>query len=147
MGCHQRRTAQRGREHPQRRTLQRDAEQPDRGAHQLRYRRGAAGIPAGKNISFDALGNAVSVNNAFFSVCAPGGCYTCPSGTAEFAGTGLQGGVGGGSDWLTTTAPVVPGETLTMEFVIFDVGDALWDSSVLLDDFQWSVTPAGVGTG
>jgi Putative metal-binding motif len=107
----------------------------------------APGIPADTNISFDAFGNPFSVNNGFFQVCAASGCYTCPSGTAELAGTGMGGNVGGGSEWLITTSPVIPGETIVLELMTFDVSDGVWDTNVLLDDFQWAVTPATVGTG
>ncbi len=112
----------------------------------------AMGIPADKNISFDAAGNPVSVNNGFFEVCQPKGCYTCPSGLGGLAGTGMQlnsgstGPTGGATNWLTTTAPVVGGETITMEFMVFDVSDNILDTNVLLDSFQFSVTPSGVGT-
>jgi hypothetical protein len=41
--------------------------------------------------------------------------------------------------WLTTTAPVIPGETITLELTIGDVGDGYYDSTVLIDAFQWSV--------
>ena len=107
---------------------------------------GAAGIPTDRNISFDPLNNPFSVNNGFFEVCIPFGCYTCPSGTGELVGTGMEAGVGGGSLWLITTAPIVPGETITLELMVFDVSDEEWDTNVLLDDFQWAVDPAGVGT-
>jgi hypothetical protein len=70
----------------------------------------------------------------------------CPAGTAELANTGMQNGVGGGSQWLVTTAPVVGGETIALELMVFDVGDEEWDSLVLLDDFQWDVDSAAVGT-
>src|SRR5262249_31723681 len=60
----------------------------------------ATGIPADHNISFDAQSNPVSVNNAFFQVCQSSGCYTCPGGTGGLAGTGMGGGVGGGTKWL-----------------------------------------------
>jgi hypothetical protein len=108
---------------------------------------GAPGLPADRNISFDALGNPFSVNNGFFQVCSPFGCYSCPSGTAELNGTGMQGNVGGGSEWLITTSPIVPGETMVLELMTFDVSDGIYDSLVLLDDFRWDVNPAGVGTG
>ena len=107
---------------------------------------GAAGIPADHNISFDAVNNPFSVNNGFFEVCAASGCYTCPAGTGELAGTGMQGNVGGGSQWLLTTAPIVPGEVMVIELVTFDVGDDIYDTNVLLDNFQWALNPAGVGT-
>jgi hypothetical protein len=116
---------------------------------------GAAGIPADHNISFDAANNPVSVNNGFFDVCQVRGCQTCPSGTGALAGTGMEnavssgfgtGATGGATNWLTTTAPIVPGETITIEFMVFDVSDNILDSLALLDAFQWSVTPSGVGT-
>jgi Putative metal-binding motif len=116
---------------------------------------GAAGIPADHDISFDALHNPVSVNNGFFQVCGGNGmsCGTCPSGTGALAGTGLElvntgtsGPTGGGTLWLTTDAPVVPGETMQLDLTIFDVSDDVLDSMVLLDNFRWSVLPAAVGT-
>ncbi len=114
-------------------------------------------LPADKNIAFDSNGNAVSVNNAFFEVCfppvgAPAG--TCPSGTLELVGTGMggwpSGGVsnvkdGGGTVWLKNDAPVVPGETIEIEFITWDAGDHNVDSMVLLDKFKWNVTPSTVG--
>jgi hypothetical protein len=110
---------------------------------------GASGIPADKNISFDANGNAVSVNNAFFTVCKPQGANLCPDGVAELAGTGMAtntGFDGGATAWLTTDAPVVPGETIEVRFIIWDTGDHWYDSLVLLDNFHWSLTPSSVGT-
>ncbi|MBL8739879.1 MAG: choice-of-anchor L domain-containing protein, partial [Myxococcales bacterium] len=87
------------------------------------------------NISFDAAGNPVSVNIAFFDVCnscadfaqncfdnppmvvcptAPAGC--CSAGGAQLVGTGFDNGFGatfpedaGGTSWLRTAAPVEGG--------------------------------------
>ena len=56
------------------------------------------------------------------------------------------GATGGATNWLLTTAPVVPGETITVEFTVFDVSDSVLDSLTLLDQFEWSVTPSMVGT-
>jgi hypothetical protein len=115
----------------------------------------APGIPADKNISFDSVNNPVSVNNGFFDVCQVRGCQTCPAGTGALSGTGMEnaasssfgtGATGGATNWLLTTAPVVPGETMTIEFTVFDVSDNILDSLTLLDAFEWSVTPSGVGT-
>jgi hypothetical protein len=110
-------------------------------------------LPADGNIAFDGQGNPVSVNNGFFQVCfppfeAPAG--TCPSGTLDLVGNGMGGWGsnlkdGGGTDWLTNTAPVVPGETIDLQFVIWDAGDHNVDSLVLLDHFRWSITPSPVG--
>ncbi len=107
----------------------------------------AQNIPADKNISFDSQNNPVSVNNGFFDVCTPKGCYMCPDGPAELAGTGFQlNNYGGATKWLKTTAPITPGETMTLELMIFDVTDNLWDSLALLDGFEWNITASAVGT-
>jgi hypothetical protein len=107
---------------------------------------GAAGLPADKNISFDANDNPVSVNNGFFQVCSG-----CPAGTNQLIGTGMGGNNGaltdgGGTLWLQTSSPIVPGEIMNLRFVIFDTSDHAWDSLVLLDNFVWDLNPASVGT-
>ncbi|MFO0756497.1 MAG: choice-of-anchor L domain-containing protein [Byssovorax sp.] len=108
---------------------------------------GAPGIPNDKNITFDANNNPVSVNNGFFQVCAQKGCNICPSGTGELAGTGMEvGNTGGGTTWLTTDSPIVAGETITLDLMVFDVSDATLDSLVILDNFRWSLQAAVVGT-
>jgi hypothetical protein len=113
------------------------------------------------NMSFDKNNNPVSVNNGFFDRCTPNvttGCESllgtpgtsvCPGGPAELAGTGF--GVvsnwcvgsnekstnGGATGWLTSQAPIQGGETFTIEFMIWDTGDGVLDSSVLVDNFKW----------
>jgi hypothetical protein len=124
---------------------------------------------AGKpdNMSFDAKNNPVSVNNGFFDRCTPNtqtGCQAkkpklataaCPGGIGELAGTGFDdpgtyckapSSGGGATGWLTSQAPVQPGEVITLEFMIWDAGDESWDSSVLLDNFQWIPNPVDTGT-
>jgi hypothetical protein len=112
---------------------------------------------AGDNISFDKDKNPVSVNNGFFDRCTPNvttGCLgaktttsSCPGGPGELAGTGFFaegtycGGksVGGGATgWLVSQAPVAAGETFTLEFMVWDTGDQILDSSVLIDNFTWA---------
>jgi hypothetical protein len=108
---------------------------------------GAGGIPADKNISFDSLNNPVSVNNGFFDVCVAKGCYMCPSGSMQLKKTGMDvGNTGGGTEWLLTTAPIVPGEDMVLELMVFDVSDTVYDSLALLDNFSWKVSASGVGT-
>lgn len=116
---------------------------------------------AADNMSFDKNNNPVSVNNGFFDRCTPSvtiGCASnspstsqCPGGTAELAGTGFgQTGQwcgafgnddtstnGGATGWLTSSAPVKPGEEFTLELMIWDTGDGILDSSVLVDGFTW----------
>jgi hypothetical protein len=119
------------------------------------------------NISFDANNNPVAVNISFLNRCtagAPVGCLRsdgpmpdpplymsqCSAGAGELQGTGFgdtdqtqcdSGNVtatlGASTGWLTTTAPIQPGEQFTLEFMIWDAGDGLLDSSALIDHFQW----------
>ena len=111
-----------------------------------------------ENISFDAVGNPVSVNSAFFDRCTPGvktSCKqslpvtsSCPGGTSELAGTGFAiqddycgyGTVssgGGATGWLESLAPISPGETITLKLLVWDTGDFRFDSSVLVDHVHW----------
>ncbi|MBX7081591.1 MAG: choice-of-anchor L domain-containing protein [Nannocystaceae bacterium] len=81
------------------------------------------------NISFDAFDNPISLNASFLD-------YRDDDGSApELAGTCMRGHAG--TKWLTTTAPVVPGEQVTIVFAIFDLSDSILDSFVFLDNFQW----------
>jgi hypothetical protein len=118
------------------------------------------------NVSFDVQHNPVSVNNDYFDHCTPGvplGCNRtdgnspdapvatsqCAAGAGELAGTGFAGTkqslcgqgpsatLGGATGWLTTQASIEPGEEFTLEFMIWDAGDGILDSSVLIDHFVW----------
>ncbi len=118
-----------------------------------------------ENISFDSQNNPVSVNNSFFDRCTPStqtGCAggvkktaACPGGATELAGTGFgttgtycstSSTSGGATGWLTSQAPVAPGEVITLEFMIWDTGDASYDSSVILDHLTWLPTPTQAKT-
>ena len=57
----------------------------------------------------------------------------------------MGGPAGAATGWLTTTSPVAPGETITIRFIVFDEGDHILDSAVILDHFRWSLNPAGNG--
>jgi hypothetical protein len=119
--------------------------------------------PTATNISFDPNKNPITVNSGFFTICDNVGtakqtnnCKTDPS---MLAGTGYEvagGGTnaqksdypGGSTGWLTTTAPINPGEDFTLRLVIFDESDHVLDSAALLDNFVWGVTKvAGPVTG
>jgi hypothetical protein len=113
-------------------------------------------LGAEQNISFDNGGNVVSVNNGFFDICfddnqnvnggPPNDCSIDPVATLAGTGYNVNGGAqsdsAGATVQLTTTSPVVPGETITLRFIIFDEGDDILDSSVLIDNFLWQATPA-----
>lgn len=92
------------------------------------------------NISFDDQGRPVTINVGFFDVCQVGMGAAC-TGDAELVGTGNEGTVGGGTGWLTTTAPVTGGETIRLRYLIFDEGDHRYDSTAIVDNFRWEAIP------
>jgi hypothetical protein len=105
------------------------------------------------NISFDSMGNNISVNAGFVTVCSPqtagGKNFPCAKGTAELAGTGFDEQAPNGSaatSWLTTTAPVPAGQDITLTFAIWDTGDGVLDSTVLVDNFKFQLNATVVGT-
>jgi hypothetical protein len=81
------------------------------------------------NISFDEMDNPISLNASFLDFMDDGGNLP------EFAGTCMR--QHAATKWLTTTAPVVPGEEIIVVFAIFDLSDSILDSYVLLDNWQW----------
>jgi len=121
-------------------------------------------IPQGQtdgNISFDSQGNPVTVNNAFLDVCgcagsggppcsAGGKSFPCSLGDSQLTGTGFQDMFGtdhGATGWLFTQAPIV-GDTIVMRWGIYDSGDGVLDSTVLIDNWKWIASPGTqVGTG
>jgi hypothetical protein len=92
------------------------------------------------NVSFDANGDALSLNAAFFEYLDQNGDLP------QFDGTCLQ--WHGGTKWLETTVPVTPGDQIEVVFAIFDLDDVNWDSMVLIDDVHWECgdIPPGPGT-
>jgi len=115
---------------------------------------GAPGIANNKNIIFDTQGTPGSVNLNFFDRCVAGptGCVGtpgfnfCSGGKAELAGTGygdpdapcgVQSSIGGATGWVTTEAPVLPGEVITVQFMVWDSSDGIFDSAAILDNFRW----------
>ena len=53
---------------------------------------------------------------------------------------------GGGTGWLVIQGNVVPGETIELRFAIWDTSDPWYDSLVVLDNFQWSLSASTPGT-
>ncbi len=98
-----------------------------------------------KNVASDPLGNPINVNSGYFEVCTPGtkGAMTfpCSKGTSQLVGTGFWDSdpkQNGATSWLSTSAPVAPGEEITLQLMIWDTGDHILDSTVLLDNWRWS---------
>lgn len=114
------------------------------------------------NISFDHEGDPISLNSGFLNFKdtkagievydnSPGlgtnvgrrdpVCDADPDvcEAPELWGTCMEGA--GGTEWLTTTAAVTPGEEITVVFAIFDVEDGDLDSYVFLDNWRWGCEP------
>jgi hypothetical protein len=93
------------------------------------------------NISFDQDQSPISVNNSLLRVCtaqtAGGNKFTCPLGPSLLTNTGFADH--GATGWLKNQAPVAPGSEIILRFAIWDAGDHVLDSTVLIDNFQWSV--------
>jgi hypothetical protein len=117
-----------------------------------------AGQPDG-NISYDGNGNTISVNAGFLKVCHPqtasnGVFFDCPMGPDELLGTGFDIDAFGQSStnsaataWLQTSTPLAsPGQPITIDFAIWDSGDGVLDSTVLLDNFQFGLDDTPTGT-
>ncbi len=111
------------------------------------------GIPEG-NVAFDGTGKPITVNNNYFVVTD---CQTMfhitgftgmgyglepgfPPATPCLSNAGFTNDAGS-TGWLTTTAPVTPGEVITLRFSIWDEGDGIYDSMVFIDNFQWLTVP------
>ncbi len=122
------------------------------------------------NISFDSKNVPVSVDLGYFDVCDPGtaslfayrckqygsNCPAlpnpyCPLGPGELKGTGFdiwkqtsfenQPTAAGATRWLESEAPVKGGDEVTIRFAIWDTGNQQYDSTVLIDNFQWIAQP------
>lgn len=109
-------------------------------------------LPDG-NISFDSAGNTISVNAGFLQVCTAqtasnGVFFPCPLGPGELAGTGFddQPGNSAATGWLETKAPITPGSEITLLFTVWDSGDGVLDSTVLIDKFVFDVDETSTGT-
>jgi hypothetical protein len=118
-------------------------------------------LPDG-NISFDSQGNLISVNAGFLQVCHPtqagGKSFDCPLGAGQLKGTGFDLDFldeptdnSAATGWLQTSAPVEGGSTIKLRFAVWDSGDGVLDSTVLVDNLTWDpkggetvTTPIGV---
>lgn len=122
------------------------------------YDDGANTWPVGINLVSAAAGLFTACDNGAIAHCEAGGTYNGCAANTELQGTGFDlnasecghnGPAGGGTGWLTMTGAVEPGEVLEIRFIIWDTSDEVWDSLVLLDDWEWSVeaSPPGVDPG
>jgi hypothetical protein len=104
--------------------------------------------PVGVNIIRSAPGLFTECTNYNQGVCSSTGNYNQCMQTQDFVNTGFDLGncdVGGGTGWLEMSGNVTPGETMEIRFVIWDTADHIYDSLVILDDWQWSVQASQPG--
>jgi hypothetical protein len=91
------------------------------------------------NVSFDEMGAPISLNAGFLDYrdANPANDPDCQGSCSapELHGTCMEGHAG--TKWLTTTAGVKPGETITLVLSIFDMSDSILDSYAFIDNFQW----------
>jgi hypothetical protein len=86
------------------------------------------------NIAFDANNNSIEVDNNYFQ----NPFHPIPNTDTGFDAHGSTG-------WLRTSWPIRGGEQFSLTFSIHDEGDGIYDSLVILDNFQWHEYDA-VGT-
>lgn len=117
-------------------------------------------IANNRDIIFDNQGTPGSVNLNFFDRCVAGptGCAGgvpgfnfCAGGKGELNNTGYgdldapcngtPSSIGGGTGWISTESPMVPGETITLQFIVWDSSDGIYDSSAIFDNFRWQTGP------
>ena len=108
--------------------------------------------PADKNLAMDENKNSVGINLAksgLFKVCKnkvfpPTNFPGCLDDT-ELQGTGFEGH--GATGWLVSRGNIVPGEEFKIRMAIWDTGDHIYDSLVVLDNFKWYESAQKPGPG
>jgi hypothetical protein len=77
---------------------------------------------------------------------------SCALGATQLSGTGFEKPtnanclIGGGTYWLTTAGNVIPGDIVQLRIAIWDVSDSIFDSTALIDGFQWLASATLPGT-
>jgi len=83
-------------------------------------------------------GNVTFIEGQPLTVTALADYLTIKPGNPRLAGTGFPGDdEGAATEWFTAKASAEPGETFTIAISIFDMGDTVWDSVGILDNFRW----------
>ncbi len=87
------------------------------------------------NVSFDDEMNPITAQSVFLDYRSVS--EDCPACAApELEGFSMQHHAG--TKWLTTKAPVRSEETIELVFALFDLSDSVFDSVVILDNFDWT---------
>lgn len=121
------------------------------------YDDGAVLHPVGVNILEAAGGLFTECTDGTIGQCGTASNYTGCTSVNGLTGTGFDqsgetpfscdyaGLYGGGTGWLTMSGNVEPGEIMDIRFAIWDTSDGLFDSTVLLDAWEWSVQASDPG--
>ncbi len=62
---------------------------------------------------------------------------TYPLGSEQLVGTQFDNDDGEATGWFEAKGSAIPGELLQLTFAVFDMGDDVLDTSVLVDNFRW----------
>lgn len=87
---------------------------------------GSSKVANGTNFAKDADGHVIDVNSVTFAITGH---------HSDLLGTSFDDH--GGTGWVIAGAPVAPGDNITLDFIIEDVGDGAVTSTVLLDSFRF----------
>jgi len=105
------------------------------------------------NVVFDAQGNTMGSHSPLIDVCdctpsppctAGGLSFPCSLGDGELSGTGFPDGAA--TPWLETIVPAAGGSPITMRFTVYDSGDGVVDTLVLIDRWRWVFSAGGTPT-
>lgn len=89
-------------------------------------------------------GNVTFIDDQPLTVTALEDYFEYEGSDSELEGTGVDGlnvgrdPIGGATGWFTATGSAAPEETFTIALALFDMGDAFYDTTVVLDAFRWS---------
>ena len=87
---------------------------------------GSSKVANGANFAKDANDHVIDINSVAFAITGH---------HSDLLGTSFDDH--GGTGWVIAGAPVAPGDNITLDFVIEDVGDGVVTSTVLLDSFRF----------
>ncbi len=106
----------------------------------------AVGGQSNGNIAIDSDGGPISVNNTYLEACycldppciSGGMAFECSLGSEVLEGTGFA--ENASTAWLRAQAPIKGGTPFTIRLAIYDSGDEVLDSTVIVDNFRWLKT-------
>ena len=108
------------------------------------------------NVNVTLVGDLFRVCQNSCTATPPNMVYTSCVSDAELIGTGFDtadaqgcpppaGQFGAGTGWMAIQGNVVGGEIITLRLAIWDNGDGIFDSVVLLDGLEWLPEPVTAG--